>query len=645
MSDKEKDRVEAASGDKSPDNEQSAALAKPSVSVGAYAPALSELDWAAEKKPWNASPQGRLAIRVFSRGVMGSAFFAVGGMVGHKWLQNYDHNASVLNQKNPLTFVSKLIDIVAGAPIEATVKNVAKVAGHEAPELLAKKAVTFRPSYRHSSFMYNGRTLGHEMSSVTFDFFCASVGDAWARDLAGLVDPNAKKEWMKDGHIQWPSAVKQAMKSTWRYVSLNGGEDWAVALPYVYFMKAQRSAIEHYSPGFMYDFDRHMNGGSSKFTGGKFVGDYNRAGAFDFQTRFTMYNMGTVAYREMYAHIADRFHGKHTALYGAPDKEPEKGIINNVSNGLKWIARSVVKGGIYMTPVVPFFWATRPSQYKYKGAIIDPQNGVLLRGPSVDNAFIPMNQLNPEQAGYAIKYNRKMDSFSLDPIGRVPPPGAHGGVHNPFVDGKKGLHNFAGHMSDGVRRTVTAKVTKADNHFGVAGEKAKAFLGIAPGGSFAKLSNSYVNSAISYTPYMYAKAEAANLWDDGKMDMSIERAIDGATKLNFGEFKAGVREIGRSILHRPLTDPEREKEAQRRIEIDESAADDFTETKSVMNKTDTLRSHLKDHPQPPSWRDRIVAGRPEDKPEVGANEPTNYAEKEEMRKALEELQPPTNSIN
>jgi hypothetical protein len=81
----------------------------------------------------------------------------------------------------------------------------------------------------------------------------------------------------------------------------------------------------------------------------------------------------------------------------------------------------------------------------------------------------------------------------------------------------------------------------------------------------------------------------------------------------------------------------------------------MNETKGQMNKSHEAESH--DHAsaaagarhrrmqQPLSVRDRVVAGRKDDAPVVGAKRPKSYAEAEEMRRMLEELHPPTNSIN
>ncbi|MBI1236800.1 MAG: hypothetical protein GC188_08980, partial [Alphaproteobacteria bacterium] len=384
---------------------QQPAHENPAQGVGAYAahssygPAdLTAESWEKSKRPWNATPEGRLAIRLFSRGIMGAAFFTAGGMLNRKLMHDtgvhgmhyeegytagkYDATKPFSEQDNPLKFIAKMIDTFVGKPIELTVHA---VTGSEAT---AKNAVRFRPTkfknFEYSTYeaarvagkpvpdLYRGRSLGNEIVNVTFDFFCASIGDAFGRDIAGLVDPNVKKKWVKDGHVDVPEALKTMMKTTWRYVSYNGGEDWAVALPYVYFMKGQRHVIDKISPGFAYDFDRGLNGGSFKIDKqGNVIGNYNIEGMIDLQNRFTVYNMGTLAYREAYDFVDRKLKGKHAVLYGSPDKDTtNQTLTEKASNIVKWLARSVVKGGIFMTPAVPFFWITRTPQTKYRGLFI-----------------------------------------------------------------------------------------------------------------------------------------------------------------------------------------------------------------------------------------------------------------------------------
>lgn len=549
------------------------------TSVGAYAPELSYKNWEDEKDKmrWDATPQGRGVIRLFSRGVLGSIGFAAGSYYVSKRgkaMLGYSPNMklSEISPGKPLQYVAKSIDILAGKPITLLAQALGK------SEAEAAKLVSFRPTT-------GGRSLGHEAVAITFDFFCASVFDAFGRDIANMLDSRVKHDWKdENGKIDYKKALKGAGESVWRYVSYNGGEDWAVSVPYAFYLRAQRNFINKHSPGFGYDSDRALNGGSLKLDKtGKVIGNYNLEGMADLQGRFTVYNIGTLMYREVYNHIANKINGYDTTLYGSASekKAKEQTLGEKISEPFKWVARSIVKGGLYMTASVPFFHVFRTPQTTNRGILIKPEA----------NSFADMPKgFDP------YKYN----------------------VGNPMLNGiGRGQNNIRNSFSDFAMKNkfVTDKID----------------------------SNTYINSAMAYTPYMYAKGEFARLWDDGRMDAALERAIDGAAKLNFGEFKAGAGEVWRSIIKKPFTDEKREAYAIKRIEEDESPADNLTKEQARLDQIHDISK------SPLSWKDRVVQGRPSEKDEsigkqkLGGN--YSHTEQEEMRKILSELQPPTNSIH
>jgi len=729
--------------------------------AGDYNPALTEEAYEKSRRAWKDSPQGRAAIRIFSRGLMGAAFFTAGGLLNRRWMHSsmgenagelggkYDATKGFAEQKNPLQFIAKTIDTFVGKPIEFIVKT---LTGNEE---LAKRAVRFRPTkfkdmeasiYEAAKSLqreridiilkvgkvsenpitrkaaadairqaraiplpkvYRGRSLGNETVAVTFDFFCASVGDALGRDIVDWFDPHVEKKWIKNGHIDISTAAKQAVKSTWQYVTYNGGEDWAVGIPYVYFMKGQRAVINHFSPGFMYDFDRNLHGGSHKINKeGHIIGNYNIEGALDLQSRFTVYNMGTLAFREAYDYAARKIQGKHAVLYGAPDRDNSHETLGQkISNGLKWMVRSVIKGGIYMTPATPFFWISRTPQTNHRGLFIHVNEHGQAMTLNYENTFArdkrenwlkarkawirsesdisPGSEVYPKyenlHANEIMHGEEKNKKTGLTKDSRLyfsrfnPHPHSDPGDQfewvgkkwytdrnmNPLAQPKelrvydhaanaaqKGF-NVAGranyrlaHSLDGVagkmdgiaeKNSVFAKIKELVFSLKPAKKDARGNV-IKEAEPFNRFTHPFVYASTSYTPYMYAKAEAARLWDTGKMDLAAERMIDGAAHLKWGEFRAGAGEVWRSILHKPFKDPEREKEAERRVELDTSQSAGINRQADNNGKR---KSAL-------GWRERLVTG---EKPEVGANEPKSYAEREEMREALKDMHPPTNSVN
>lgn len=638
---------------------------------GAQAAALDGLTrkaWEATEHrgiTWSDDPKSRLAIRVFSRGFLGAAFFTAGGLLTKKWMnaEAYNPLLSFSEQKNPLQKLAKVIDTVIGVPIE---KTVSAVAGKQA----GMASVHFRPTHHRNFGQFGkemrGRSLGDEVVNVTFDFFCASIGDAWGRDIAGWIDPNAKKCWRDDkGNLDIPNALQTAVKSAGRYVTYNGGEDWAVAVPYVYFMKGQRSLLNKVSPGFQYDFDRQLNGGSFRMKDNRIAGNYNMTGIVDLQSRFTAYNIGTLMYREAYDYIGNKLQGKPAQLFGAPDKAVEnRGVLGGAADLVKWTARSVVKAMIVMTPAVPFFWMMRTPQTKHRGLFIDPEKGILGVPPSAlgsQGDSIHANTPLPSASTYVDYWQYQYKPGT--PLGqhRTISPGTTVGAIDPSLVGPPGgMNTFDAHARSfgpadaalntlgkanyNLARAATGPAEAVERLMPDLTQWAKGKLGIAGQGA-GRFIRPMMYASAAYTPYMYAKAEFANLWDDGKMDLAAERLVDGVAKLNWGEFKKGAGEVYNAVLQRPLEDPARETEAQRRKLLDTSPADVFLQTQAEQKIGQMERSN---------WRDRIISGPPVEKQIIAAHDEKNrlqprkkvsYAEQEAMRKALEELSPPTNSIN
>ncbi len=210
--------------------------------------------------------------------------------------------------------------------------------------------------------------------------------------------------------------------------------------------------------------------------------------------------------------------------------------------------------------------------------------------------------------------------------------------NHPLSDGKFGAYdqhvgNYALNKIGKWQNSVRSVANNLPERFGFATPSKRAV-------------DTYVSAAFSYTPYMYAKGEAAQLWDSGRMDAAAERMIDGAAKLDYREFKAGASEVWRSVIHKPFSDKTREAYAQKRIIKDDSPADNLTQEQAYF---DAIRDISE---SPLSWRQRIIHGRPPEKtvetpqPEKPSiDKQSSYTEQEAMRKALNELQPPTNSVH
>lgn len=643
----DKDKIEPAAPGKpaAPDFSQ--------TTVGAYNPELTQQAWDKSQRPWRASPQGRLAIRAFSRGILGAAFFSAGGLVNARLLRagEYNPSASWREQTNPLKFIAKLIDETAGKGIQTGVNM---LGGN------GERAVRFRPTRYHSSnHPGGGHSLGEEVVAVTFDFFCASVGDAWGRDIAGWVDPNIKKKWIKDGHISIPEAAKQALKSATRYVTYNGGEDWAVAIPYVYFIRAHRGILNNFSPGFRIGSDRMTNGADAKISSkGVITGSYHQEGIVDLQHRFVVYNMGTLMFRELWDYFGKKLRGEQTALYGDPESQKKVGVLGGIGHIAKWFVRDVIKGGIYMSFATPFFWITRTPQTKYRGTFVNVKRGVLgyehngeIHIVHADEHFRNPHYNENTALGFTRFDNTTHRYEPLRPAGFTPGETGLGLSRSTmYKQGRdlldKKVLNPIGLANHRAAEFVADKPAKwMDENLGAAGRAAKNLMGVK---DFAEFNRRFVYASASYTPYMYMKAETARLWDTPQMDVATERLIDGAASLKWGEFRAGASEMWKAFLHKPLADAKREAIVERREELDTSLTDSVNldhreaQLQERRNRRNRNRGNNTSAADAPNWRERVVQG---EKPEVGANEPTSHGEREKMREALKELQPPTNSIN
>jgi hypothetical protein len=612
------------------------------TTVGAYSPELSYKNWEDSQKNlrWDSTPQGRAVIRLFSRGFLGSVGFAAGswyigrggGMTGY----SPNMKLSEIPYK-PLQYIAKSIDTVVGKPIKFTAEMLGK-----SPEA-AEEWVRFRPTrnFNEQGIIKKGRSLGHEAVVITFDFFCASVFDAFGRDIANMLDSHVKHDWKDEkGNIDYKKAFKEAGKSVWRYVSYNGGEDWAVSVPYAFFLRGQRNVIDkHFSKGFGYDSDRALNGGSFKVDkDSNVIGNYNLAGMADLQGRFTVYNIGTLMYREAYNHIANKIQGIDTTLYGSvSDKKDKKQTIGEkIGEMFKWVVRSILKGGFYMTTAVPFFHIFRTPQSSYKGLFINPEDNSVLGFKNGEK----YDALHAHEAKrFDLKFKRGADGnfpevnfrrrekngLGFETVGRA--------VTNEYATTGK-YEAYKQTVGNPVLNAIGRGQDKIRNGF-------SDFVVDKFGASSRRNSNTFIGSAMSYTPYMYAKGEAARLWDDGRMDAALERTIDGAVKFDYREFKAGASEVWHSIMKQPFADQKREEYAIKRIREDESPADNLTKEQAYLDQIHDIAQ------SPLSWKERIIHGRPAEKvsEDKQFEKHASYADQEAMRKALAELQPPTNSVH
>lgn len=566
-------------------------------------PNLSREAWEKEKEqhknlPWNSTVQGRSTIRLFSRGVMGALFFTIGSRWATSAMRDYHPGKSPENLPQGIAYS---VDKLVGRPLE----KIATRMGYD-----GKAFTTFRPTETYYGGTQHGRTLGHEVIGMTWDFATMSVGDALGRDIVGVFDPNNETTWIKDNHISYSNLINTVGKKAWNYLTYNAGEDWAVSIPYVFYNRWQRNTINKFSPGFGYDSDRRLNGGSFKVDKeGKVYGTFSKEGALDLQGKFTAYNIGTLMYREVYNEI-----GGHLKKWAKDDyRMPEMPGLGEavakapdvISHGMKWAVRDVIKGALYMTPAVPAFWFFRTPQTKYRGAFINPEEGVIAykwgKG-EYDCGVVKANEIrrtsNKENGHFTTETPLFFSKFENNDwihgprvVKRSGPKGypAYEDTYNSFDK----VLNIPGKANEMLRK-------KLHKPLGIASEWLTGDRDLLNRQHRTKnFSDHYVRAAMAYTPYFFMKSDVmASYWDTAKMDMAIERAIDGVSGFKASEIKEGVGEIWRSMWHKPFDDPARELEAQRRICKDKSPADGQhfqIEAQCLNNAIDEVSRHKEYH--------------------------------------------------
>lgn len=592
-------------------------------------------DLAPGKKPWSSTPEGRAAIRLFSRGIMGAAFFAMGQMWNTRSfaesVKDY-HPSNGRGVNNLPQRIAALIDNSAGRIIRKTTEKIGyqlfrgnySVVLHDGvahnfdraqyANYLGQRAVTFRDtrSY-HDDYQphgaegrpnLEGRSIGEEVVGITLDFAMASMGDAIGRNLVDILDPNVEKTWIKDGKILPKEFAKALGKSVWTILTFNQGEDWAVSIPYAFYMRFQRRVLDKIFPGFKYDSDRALNGGSfSVDDTGKINGNYAIPGALDLHGRFAAYNVMTSMYREIYREVgkffdqiihpekhADEVAEKQKSAAEHPHSISEK-LLNTAQAVGRFFMRHIIKAGIYMQAAVPFFWITRTPQSKQMGMLIHPDKGPMMFLATDANGRLVNNPLDGTQGNALFANGNYWDSSRHT---HMPDPRHANGVQPLFYGDFRPFKN-RGHTDPTVlvsaiypdpnNRPINPVAPDAQgNRYAIFGQHntwhdpltnligranqgaveavgtmAKA-LGANPEGEFvSSFVPRFVRASISYTPYMYVKGEMNRLYGDNniQMDMATDRFSNGVFALNWSETKAGIKEIRDTFMRRPLTDPDR----------------------------------------------------------------------------------------
>lgn len=567
------------------EKEQQEQMVIPSPPIGAYAPGISygidfsQLDLSPARREeefkenkgrlWKDSVAGRGAIRMISRGVMGATAFAWAWYFASPRMAGYNPK---LPAKNFVQRIAKTYDVIAGTPI----KGLVNALGYD-----GEKFLTFRPTLKYAGYEGMGRSLGHEVVGVTFDFGAMSIGDFWGRKIADALDPSMKLDWVdENGNIDPMKAGMRFALNSWKAVTYAAGEDWAVAVPYVLTMHHIGTPLMNKAfPGYRRDYDRNGCGSSLLIDDhGHVRGNFTTAGVFNLWERFTTYNIGTLLFREAYNTIGNKM--EYTMRTGrvppylTPDpydpRPTEPTLADNAAWTAKWLGRDAVKASLYMLPAVPFFWVTRVPQHKYRGFFLHPEKGMLMYKSAGEEMALRVHSMVTDAKNFTPHtpvYFSETKEAAINPFasGNFDPNAKTYGLLDSIL-------NPVAKLSNKIRKEFHPVGEKINRHADTVNRWTGLDIDTTPEGrkhmkGGLAFGNTYINAAMSYAPYFWAKSDVlAHAWDNGRTDVAIERALVGAANLKPAEVAAGITEITYSLRGKPLPDPQREEKAQHRIE-------------------------------------------------------------------------------
>lgn len=569
-----------------------------------------------DKPLWSDSTRGRAMIRLVSRGIVGAVAMTAVDRISRNQLQNYSPDkikgwmgedgwwSANLSQK-----IAKGYDVVFGVPIQ---KMVSMVAPAEKALEYGRHATSFRyKSYYHDAAGHMpGHSLGAEIVQVTASFAAGSLGDAGTRNIIQSLDPNNLKSWRvndkgevakpgEKAHTDYGKWLGSTLRTSWRVISKNMGEDWAVALPYVYQMRWQRSLLGgDRFPNVKLCLDNSLNGGSTLIDRqGNIRGDFQLAGAVDLHARFVGYNWYTLMYRETYDAVGRQLHkwkeNGFTLSMHLPSN-PIAAAVDTVGYGARYVAKSFIKANLYMNPAVIPFWMMRVPQSKWRSpAIIDGQheslNAFAMAGKN-SNKQLGIDDFGHERhmydtMGTRLRQTENAQTMYIDGVGAIRNPELlKGDGPYSFKMAKtlikenvpKGLFSAALMPFGWLSYKAGGIATAAAELLPQASSLNKA---LCTSGNSVSVRNremfmrNLVDNSLSYTPYMIAKAETALRVDErpadgslGAMDKAIYKFIDSGVRFDFKHAGEALRDIGKNA-----TDMGREVKMREGGEISPSA--------------------------------------------------------------------------
>ncbi len=510
-----------------------------------------------EHPAWSDSAKGRAAIRLISRGIVGAAFFTIGGRMATQHLKGYNQNAhwgETGNDGKWLQYIAKGIDSTLGRGIQKTVTKFAEIkyGAGEVADNIGRNAVTFRDTHHYAGSGFDkGRSYGADIVGFTFDFAAASVGDALTRNVIQALDPNVKKSWRVNDegkpavqgekwHFLPGEFLKWSGNTVARIFTKNQGEDWAAAIPYAFQMKFQRQALNKAFggrwKGHEVQFDEGWNGGAFRVETSKIspqspprvISDMQLVGAIDLHLRFTGYNWYTLMYREGHDAIGNAWNQWKDNGFKVDLKLPEHfnpitATVDGVGHTARYVTKSFIKANMFMNPAVIPFWMMRVPQSKRRDRFIADGAHVPTPANLQDN-FQPFHDATYDNWKPNTRFDRFERGFSqtLNPLGKF----------SNWLGGK------AANASDKLVGKGMWPKNEWLNKIVEQGDRRRSFM------------HNYVDASLSYTPYMWAKAETTLRVDDrkadgspGQMDLAIYKFMDDVARFKFHQVSGDLKKM------------------------------------------------------------------------------------------------------
>lgn len=503
--------------------------------------------WKDKQEPWASSFAGRLAIRSFTRGVLGALFFAAGSHLATTRMEGYDPNAAlfkkktdtgdVSGQKNNVQRIAKLFDLLDDKLIRRVTKT------------------TDIKRFGHSSVADKSRSLGEDAVMGNLGFAMATVGDALGGKLIAIMDPHTKASWrMEDGSISIPAFAKSIVTST-ANIFMAQMADWAVAVPYAYQKQWQRNIINRFSPGFAEDSLSGRNGSTFKLDkDGGIKGTYAWESFLDFQGRFTMYNIGTMMYRDT-LNASRKFidHIQHPEKYKntAATQPAGAGMYNQSHNSLynaaRYMATTLTKGLLIMTPTVPLFSAVRILQNKAQWRDRKPHSAAFFPTTPSKEHPLPYKEIDLFDAGFDKENIKSANINGVIIDEKVFKEYGYGSDFKPY--GKQTVKTGLDAIANQTGKASAAFATGAVNISDTA--RKKGIWGFKRSHDAKYFGKSFSDAAFAYTPYIFAKAELMDRWNTGRMNLALDALFDGITSFNKTKVKDGFQAFKLALKYDP----------------------------------------------------------------------------------------------